>query len=656
MTQEREEIEAALLAKVDAQYIVSQMQGMPLDIAEQFANDIAAVLWNAMRSRSLEDAKQFVQMRVLSSGSAVTTTAAGNVVGHGGTNAGSYFDIMDFRGGALSIEPGLGRQVNIRLGGGTDCMFDHLVSSCWATEVAAGRGTEGQTFTSLTGCTFQVWSTIQGAWNTAKDTASIQTIFICPGGGIGQLAISTDTSSTAVFFVGANRDDSFIPGNGATAAVTITGGTRRLYFKDLGFAAVGAGDRCFSKTSGTQDIYWDNCRLGSASERGPVITSAAGGTLEAWDCLFPSNQAGVFAMDFLNNAFYSQFRDCVFNNTVRPGKESHFFDCTFNQGTTAKGIVVADMSGSTSIHVTGCHFRTSAAAFTYYIEIDRGSISFTITGCDANTGATAAVFIGANYATTNGQQAITGNAWSCDLGIDHTTSSSAMVLNYSGNRHSGTLGATSTGSPIIANGKFSNSKFAGNGPARARITFVAGSGINMVDGVQSTSGTPSHQAQEGTLYWDTSANIMYVNTDGGTTWAAILTSGSVSTFFSVVEYVFVPDAAVGVTVTSGNQQGALLHSGPTAETATRIYLDMETAPGAAGQDATIQYGDTDDLDTVASWTTIATVNNGNGVKSNLNNTMTNASIPADRLLRCNWSQSEGADGTATLRAKRPLTV
>jgi hypothetical protein len=126
--------------------------------------------------------------------------------------------------------------------------------------------------------------------------------------------------------------------------------------------------------------------------------------------------------------------------------------------------------------------------------------------------------------------------------------------------------------------------------------------------------------------------------------------------YSIVDYVFVPDAAPAAVITAGDQQGNIYHSGPVGETAFRLLVDAETAPGASGLPITIQYGDTNDLDTVANWTTIATYTLSSE-KSHIQDTMSAASIPADRLLRMNVGTIVGspADATITLRVKRPLS-
>lgn len=124
-----------------------------------------------------------------------------------------------------------------------------------------------------------------------------------------------------------------------------------------------------------------------------------------------------------------------------------------------------------------------------------------------------------------------------------------------------------------------------------------------------------------------------------------------------VRFGWAPDAAPGAVVTAGNQQGNIWHSGPLGFTATKLYVDAETAPGASGLPITIEYGDTNDLDTVAAWTTVATYTLSSE-KSNATTTMTNAAVPADRLLRMNIGTIVGspADVTVTLEGKEVLTT
>lgn len=127
--------------------------------------------------------------------------------------------------------------------------------------------------------------------------------------------------------------------------------------------------------------------------------------------------------------------------------------------------------------------------------------------------------------------------------------------------------------------------------------------------------------------------------------------------YSLVHYVFAPDAAPGATIIAGDGQGNFYHSGPAAETATKLYVDAETAPGASGLPVTVAYGDTNDLDTVASWTTIATLTLSSE-KSSSTTSMTNATIPADRLIRLSVGTIVGTpkDASITLVSKRPITT
>lgn len=126
--------------------------------------------------------------------------------------------------------------------------------------------------------------------------------------------------------------------------------------------------------------------------------------------------------------------------------------------------------------------------------------------------------------------------------------------------------------------------------------------------------------------------------------------------YSYVNYLFQPDTAPGQNVTAQTAK-TYHHSGPSAETADALYVDAVTAPGASGLPITVAYADTNDLDTAASWTTIATVTLSSE-KSTLQTSMTNASIPANRLIRMVVGTIVGTpqDVTANLRVKRPLVT
>ena len=62
----------------------------------------------------------------------------------------------------------------------------------------------------------------------------------------------------------------------------------------------------------------------------------------------------------------------------------------------------------------------------------------------------------------------------------------------------------------------------------AIVYFGLGDGTGQPLRLESRAGTPTHSATEATLCVDRTANILYVNTDGGTTWAAIASAASVT--------------------------------------------------------------------------------------------------------------------------------
>lgn len=143
----------------------------------------------------------------------------------------------------------------------------------------------------------------------------------------------------------------------------------------------------------------------------------------------------------------------------------------------------------------------------------------------------------------------------------------------------------------------------------------------------------------------------------GTTVMAFGGRAAADGLYSIARHVWLPDAAVDAVITAGDAQGDYKHSGPSGETATRLAVDAKTAPGAAGLPITLQYGDTDDLDTVASWTTIATLTLSSE-KSSSTSSMTNAAVPASRLMRMNVGTIVGSPANANVElfSKVPVTT
>lgn len=141
----------------------------------------------------------------------------------------------------------------------------------------------------------------------------------------------------------------------------------------------------------------------------------------------------------------------------------------------------------------------------------------------------------------------------------------------------------------------------------------------------------------------------------GAAGTVLYSNGTVASFVALYvprAFIWTPDVAIATTIVAGDQQGPTYHSGPGGLTAVTLYVDAKTAPGASGLPITVQYGDTNDLDTVASWTTIATYTLSSE-KSNKQTSMTNAAVPADRLMRMNVGTIVGTpkDATITLEGK-----
>lgn len=131
--------------------------------------------------------------------------------------------------------------------------------------------------------------------------------------------------------------------------------------------------------------------------------------------------------------------------------------------------------------------------------------------------------------------------------------------------------------------------------------------------------------------------------------------------YSVVDYVFFPQAAPDADIETGDSQD-WHRSGPSAETIVAIYTDCLTAPTGANALFELEYADGEDWDT-ASWPAgggaqIEEVTHTAGAKSIKSTSSAGNSIPADRLIRLNINQVgstvAGQNAKITLRVKRPL--
>ncbi|MCH8065870.1 MAG: hypothetical protein IIC90_08615, partial [Chloroflexi bacterium] len=118
-------------------------------------------------------------------------------------------------------------------------MWDYLVDKNWAAEVTAGRGTEGQVFTTFHGHTFKVYSTVQGAATdvSALGTGTDTTIFIVTG-AYGEDVVFTGPAASTVSIYGSGRDAVTITGQ-TSGGKTFqnTGVTTKFHLQDLSIIA-----------------------------------------------------------------------------------------------------------------------------------------------------------------------------------------------------------------------------------------------------------------------------------------------------------------------------------------------------------------------------------------------------------------------------------
>ena len=314
-----DQVVAKLLPRLDAKFIVDQLKDAPAELKEQLANDIAMVMWSAQRSYALDDSKKFVNTRFLSNGAEVTANGAGMTVGL--TGGKGQFDIVNLRGGHAYIDSATNaRQINFNVGGGaSDCMYNAVVSKCWATEVAAGRGIEGQSLTGSSGCTLQMYSTVQGAFDgIPADSTTRWGILVCAG----------DYAEDVVL----NDLDKVIPDlHGASQHTTLIQSIDLQNFEQAGvkdrscwsdFTIYGNGTLMFSNsTAQWERLLWERIILGT-------VGSSAGAS-------------GTVTFSNLDNATLRDIRwtGAITSVTISNPEEVRLLDCFVEKSMSWSGVV-----------------------------------------------------------------------------------------------------------------------------------------------------------------------------------------------------------------------------------------------------------------------------------------------------------------------------
>ena len=135
--------------------------------------------------------------------------------------------------------------------------------------------------------------------------------------------------------------------------------------------------------------------------------------------------------------------------------------------------------------------------------------------------------------------------------------------------------------------------------------------------------------------------------------------------YSVHQYEFTPDAALGAAISTGDQQGSMKVSGPSDEIVKRIISYCETAPLTSNARWQIEYASAatgnayEDLNAITAWAEVDLFDHTFGA-TNLTIISTSFSanvIPARRAIRFNVDLAGGTPAqnvTVIMEVHRPL--
>lgn len=285
----------------------------------------------SQRSGNLQDASHEAQVRFLSGGTAVTADSTGvgrDVIGE------AYFDTVNVVGGTATVNANNPRQVDITVGGGADCLFDYLVSGCFATQTSF-LFTEGMSFTTASGCTFKGYSTIQGAITAmAALSASSNSVLAICGGTYSEQVSGTPSSAS-------NWD---ILGAGSGSVSWAASGNNQTLF-DLGTLASGSRVRI-------KGIHFN---LGSTTGSKALLSAngVGGGVSECHFSTGGSTSVGIA----LSNTLILSVQNCSFTGSgtgYKPtlAQMADISGCTFNCG------VGIDITGN-RVNVSNSTFNCS---------------------------------------------------------------------------------------------------------------------------------------------------------------------------------------------------------------------------------------------------------------------------------------------------------
>lgn len=345
-------IEDMIAAKLD---IMSAFRDLPEAARESIANDLGPYLYS--RQQSLRKPENFYTPRWTVDMANINEDDAGVEKGHAGPTMPRWVDII---GGTAHLDGDDPQILHFRAGGGgADCMFDYLVSTCWATEVAAGRGTEGQTMTSLTGCTFKVYSTIAGAMAAmaALPATTNSVLFICGGTYAEQVSTGLPSAgSWDIYGAGSGRVNWAATANGQTL---------------LTFATLAAGSR----------VHIRGIHFNLSTFTGCTGLASANGFGVVTDCHFTTGGDSTSTGIALNGTL---FLNCI---GLTFGGDGIGYKCSTAQLSTWTGCYFAclramDLIGN-RIVISNCVFATTG---TGDLEFGTSTSEVSVTNCQFGTG------------------------------------------------------------------------------------------------------------------------------------------------------------------------------------------------------------------------------------------------------------------------------
>ena len=315
------------------------------------------------------------------------------------TDVSPRFRHLDFIGANVSRD---GERAEIRMRGGGVFCFDYLVNKCWADEVTAGRGSEGDTINDGFGCSFKVYSTVQGAVDDAEsrqasgDLNDSVAIAICAG----------RYSETVILGATGGIDSSngmWLYGFGLTPAGGV-GHTTGAVSIGIANSTVAAIDM----QSGTPTYILENLNLDTLSGAATVgFSLEASGTNvsgEARNCQFGTKVGGDFSIFKFDNCEFQEL-----GYTIPTGKTPA--TVTFNHCAFTGGNQMVWTGGAQQHYFDNCMFQGAATT----ILIDGGNNdNITFDNCDLSTGSTNKQFLTINGSgTTVGTIRFVGG---CDMG------------------------------------------------------------------------------------------------------------------------------------------------------------------------------------------------------------------------------------------------